>query len=63
MSKDRIEVCKFYVCANHTCEKGREANLKYCNHCDKYEPRAHIKHPNIKKAKLEKIKKNEKYDE
>ena len=64
MAKDRVEICESYVCANSPCEKGREANHSgYCQRCDKYKPRAHIKHPNMKKAKLEKIRKSEKYDD
>ena len=60
MSKERIEICKFYVCANHTCEKGRDAEHNgYCQRCDKYETRAHIKHLNKKKEKLNKIKEKE----
>ena len=63
MSKDRIEPCKYYVCEGE-CEKGRESEHNgYCQRCKLYEPRAHIKHQNLKKAKLEKIKQNEKYDD
>lgn len=60
MSKDRQNTCKHYICANHPCEKGREAEHNgYCQRCDKYEPRAHIKHLNLKKEKLNKIKEKE----
>lgn len=60
MSKDRIEVCKSYVCVGEPCKKGREAEHNgYCQKCDKYEPRVHRKHPNQKKQKLEKIRKKE----
>ena len=58
MSKDRQTPCKHYECKGQ-CAKGRDANVKYCNHCDKYEPRAHIKHLNQKKLKLNKIKEKE----
>lgn len=60
MSKDRIEPCKFYVCEDHLCEKGRIGEHKnYCQHCKLYEARAHIKHLNLKKEKLNKIKEKE----
>ena len=63
MAKDRIEPCKHYICEGN-CEKGREGTLNhYCRRCDKYEPRAHIKHLNLKKAKLDKIKRTEKFDD
>ena len=60
MSKDRQTTCKYYICANHDCEKGREAEHNgYCQRCDKYEPRAHVKHVNQKKLKLNKIREKE----
>lgn len=60
MSKDRQTPCKYYICANQQCEKGREAEHSgYCQHCGKYEPRAHIKHLNLKKQKLNKIREKE----
>lgn len=56
MAKDRIEPCKYYICAGQ-CSKGREANHKgYCQKCEKYVPRVRKKHINEKKRKLEKIK-------
>lgn len=59
MSKDRQTPCKFYVNENN-CSKGREGTFhKYCQRCDKYVPRARIKHPNIKKQKLEKLRMDE----
>ena len=58
--KDRIEPCKFYVCANSPCEKGRDAEHNgYCQHCKLYVPRARIKHLNLKKQKLQKIRRKE----
>lgn len=61
MSRDRIEPCKFYICAGH-CTKGREANHKgYCQKCSKYVPRVRKKHTNEKKQKLQKIRENERY--
>ncbi|SEU28871.1 hypothetical protein SAMN05443270_4632 [Lacrimispora sphenoides] len=59
MAKDRETPCKYYICAGK-CEKGREADHKgYCQKCDKYLPRARVRHINIKKKKLDKIKRNE----
>lgn len=59
MSKDRLTPCMYYICAGE-CEKGREANYKgYCQHCDKYKPRAKERHLNKKKEKLRKIREKE----
>ena len=59
MSKERQTPCKFYVCEGD-CEKGREAtHNKYCQHCKLYQARAKVKHINLKKQKLEKIRRNE----
>ena len=61
MSKDRIEPCKFYICAGQ-CAKDRDANHRgYCQKCSKYVPRVRKKHANQKKQKLEKIRENERY--
>lgn len=61
--KDRLTPCKFYICKGE-CKKGREADHKtYCQHCDKYYPRARVRHLNKKKEKLAKIRKNEKYED
>ena len=61
MAKDRIEPCKFYICAGQ-CTKGRDANHKgYCQKCSKYVPRVRKKHTNQKKQKIEKIRKEEGY--
>lgn len=49
MSKYRETPCKYYISCG-SCEKGREASHKtYCQHCDKYEPRAKVRHLNKKK--------------
>ena len=49
MAKFRETPCKYYE-ALGTCKKGREACHKgYCQHCDKYEPRARVRHLNRKK--------------
>lgn len=59
MAKDRITLCLYYVCAGE-CSKGREANHNgYCQKCDKYKPRAKEKHVNLKKQKLDKIRRME----
>lgn len=61
MSKDRETPCKFYVCAGE-CTKGRQAEHNgYCQHCNKYVPRARVRHLNKKKAKLQKIREKEVY--
>ena len=62
MAKDRQTPCLYYVCAG-LCKKGRKADhAHYCQHCDKYKPRARVRYKNQKKEKLEKIRKNEKYE-
>jgi hypothetical protein len=59
MAKDRETPCKFYVCEEN-CEKGREGtHNSYCQHCKLYTPRAKVKHINLKKQKLDKIRKKE----
>lgn len=63
MAKDRQTPCKHYICEGN-CAKGREGSHNhYCQRCSKYEPRAHIKHENLKKQKLDRIRKTERYDE
>lgn len=59
MAKLRETPCEFYICAGQ-CKKGRGADhYHYCQHCDKYRPRAKVRHLNKKKQKLDKIRKNE----
>ena len=59
MAKDRIEPCLSYVCKGE-CKKGRDADHNgYCQKCNKYEPRARIRHLNKKKQKLDKIRSKE----
>ncbi len=54
MSKFRETPCKYYV-SHGECTKGREAEHKsYCQHCDKYCPRAKERHINRKKQYNEK---------
>ena len=61
MAKDRLTPCKYYIC-NGECEKSRDADHNgYCQKCDKYYPRARVRHLNKKKQKLDKIRKNEIY--
>ena len=61
MATDRQTPCLFYVCAG-LCTKGRKADhAHYCQHCNKYQPRAKVRYKNQKKEKLEKIRKNERY--
>lgn len=55
MAKDRLTPCKYYKCKGE-CAKGREADhYGYCQKCDKYYPRAKVRHLNQKKIKLDKI--------
>lgn len=59
MSKDRETPCKYYICAGE-CTRGREAEHNgYCQHCNKYVPRARVRHLNKKKEKLQKIREKE----
>lgn len=59
MAKYRETVCKSYVCFG-LCEKGREASQSgYCQHCNKYEPRARERHINQKKQKLERLRRKQ----
>lgn len=44
MAKTRETPCKYYVCKGE-CKKGREADHNgYCQHCNKYYPRARVRH-------------------
>ena len=59
MAKDRLTPCLYYVCKGE-CKKDRDADHGgYCQKCDKYKPRARVRHLNQKKQKLEKIRKSE----
>lgn len=60
MATDRQTPCVYYVCMG-TCKKGRQATMHYCQHCDKYKPRAKVRYLNRKKQKLDKIKREERY--
>ena len=61
MATDRQTPCLYYVCAG-LCTKGRKADhAHYCQHCNKYRPRAKVRYKNQEKEKLEKIRKNERY--
>lgn len=61
MAHDRETPCLHYVCAG-LCKKGRKADHShYCQKCDKYYPRAKVRHFNKKKAELDKIRKNERH--
>ena len=60
MAKDRMEVCKFYVCENNPCKKGRTAEQNgYCQKCDLFRKRARVHHVNRKKQELQKIREKE----
>ena len=59
MARDRETVCMYYVAAGQ-CTKGRDAaHTHYCQRCDKYVPRARVRHKNQKKEKLRRIKERE----
>ena len=61
MAKTRETPCLYYVCIGE-CKKGRAAEHNgYCQKCDKYMPRARVRHINKKKEKLNKIRKSELY--
>ncbi len=61
LAKDRETPCLHYICAG-LCTKGRKADHgHYCQRCDKYKPRAKVRHLNRKKQELDKIRKNERY--
>lgn len=55
MSKLRETPCESYICKGQ-CKKGRDAEqFGYCQHCNKYKPRARVRHLNKKKAYNEKM--------
>ncbi|RKJ07162.1 hypothetical protein D7X87_00450 [bacterium D16-54] len=59
MARDRETVCMYYMAAGQ-CKKGREAShTHYCQRCDKYMPRARVRHKNLRKEKLRRIKERE----
>lgn len=58
MAKYREMPCKYYIALGQ-CRKGRKAVHKtYCQHCDRYEPRARGTGLNRKKQAIEKIRKS-----
>lgn len=60
MAKDRITPCESYISENNPCKKGRTAEHHgYCQKCNKYKPRCKERHLNIKKTKLDKLKRKE----
>lgn len=59
MAHDRETPCKYYLSYGE-CAKGRKASHKgLCQHCDKYVPRARVRHINKKKQYLEKVRREE----
>lgn len=47
--RDRQTPCINYICLGE-CKKGRNAEHNgYCQHCNKYEPRAKVRYLNKKK--------------
>ncbi len=58
MAKYREMPCKYYIALGQ-CRKGRKAvHRTYCQHCDRYEPRAKGKGLNRKKQAIEKLRKS-----
>lgn len=63
MSRTRETPCLYYICAGQ-CEKSRDAEHNgHCQKCNKYQPRAKVRHINKKKEKLNKIRKYERYED
>lgn len=64
MAKTRERACQFYICEGQ-CSKGREGTFYgKCQTCDKYNPLPGSK-PNridMRRKKMEKILKKEKFD-
>jgi hypothetical protein len=59
MAKYRETPCLYYI-RHGACQKNREAvHNKLCQTCDKYRPRAKVRHLNKKKAYNEKARKND----
>lgn len=59
MAKYRETVCMYYESFGQ-CKKGRAAcHEHYCQTCDKYVPRARVRHINEKKKKLNEIRRKE----
>lgn len=51
MAKYRETPCLFYICEGN-CAKGRDGHHRaYCQHCQKYVPRAKMKYKNQKKER------------
>lgn len=58
--RDRETPCTYYVCKGE-CMKGRDAeHTGYCQRCDKYRPRARVRHINKKKQYLDKLNRKDK---
>ena len=59
MAKYRETVCMYYIALGQ-CKKGREANHEhYCQKCNKYFPRAKVRHINLKKKRVEDIRRKD----
>ena len=58
MAKTRETPCINYICAGQCAiesKNGRAIMNGYCQTCDKYKPRAKVRHINRKKKELDKI--------
>jgi hypothetical protein len=61
MARLRETPCISYISMGE-CKRGREASHHgYCQKCDKYEPRAKVRHINRKKSELDKIRSKERF--
>lgn len=59
MAHYRETPCEFYICKN-SCKKDKKAEHNgLCQTCDKYRPRAKVRHINKKKQYLDKLKRKE----
>ncbi len=57
MATYRESPCKFYIALGQ-CSKGRDACHKgYCQHCNKYVPRARVRSVNQKKQRIRELRK------
>lgn len=53
--RQRIDVCRHYICEG-SCALGKKGTyFKYCQHCNMYNPRFVSKHENRKISALKRI--------
>lgn len=57
--KQRLDVCRHYICEGN-CALGKKGTYtRYCQHCASYNPRFKLKHENKKLTALRKITKKD----